>query len=138
MRSYRDSGRFRRFQKRLRGRYAGSAHRLYFGEHHPLTADMLGADEAALTLGYEPGYIPAAVLVHIIRLVSHNREITLRKAVLDARVAMEILFAGRKHLPAFLQRIDQAVTLSETYGDDLTAIHALGCAGGGVRKRSSP
>ena len=66
------------------------------------------------------------MLVHIIRLISHSREITLKEAVLDARVAMEVLFAGRKHLPAFLQRMDQAVTLSETDGDDLTAIHALG------------
>lgn len=99
---------------------------LYFGTSHPLAADMLGADAAALTHGHEMGYIPAAMLVHIIRLVSHNREITLKEAVLDARAAMEILFAGRKHLPAFLQRMDQAVTLSETDGYDLAAIHALG------------
>ena len=99
---------------------------LYFGEYHPLAADLLGADAAALTHGHEMGYIPAAMLVHIIRLISHSREITLKEAVLDARVAMEVLFAGRKHLPAFLQRMDQAVTLSETDGDDLTAIHALG------------
>lgn len=66
------------------------------------------------------------MLVHIIRLVSHNREITLKEAVLDARAAMEILFAGRQYLPAFLQRMDQAVSLSETAMDDLTAIHALG------------
>lgn len=99
---------------------------LYFGTSHPLTADMLGADAAALTHGHEMGYIPAAMLVHIIRLVSHNREITLKEAVLDARAAMEILFAGRQYLPAFLQRMDQAVSLSETAMDDLTAIHALG------------
>lgn len=99
---------------------------LYFGTSHPLAADMLGADAAALTHGHEMGYIPAAMLVHIIRLVSHSKEITLKEAVLDARAAMEILFAGRKYLPAFLQRMDQAVTLSETDGDDLTAIHALG------------
>ena len=43
-------------------------HGLYFGEDHPLAADMLGADAAALTHGHEMGYIPAAMLVHIIPL----------------------------------------------------------------------
>lgn len=99
---------------------------LYFGKVHALTADMLGADAAALTHGHEMGYIPAAMLVHMIRLVSHSRDITLKDAVLDARAAMEILFSGRKHLPGFLRLIDRAVALSEKDGDDLAAIHALG------------
>lgn len=99
---------------------------LYCGGHHPLAADMLGADAAALTHGHAMGYIPAAMLVHMIRLVSHSREISLRDAVLDAMAAMELLFADSAHLSGFLQRMDQALALSQTAEDDRTAIHALG------------
>ena len=101
---------------------------LYFGESPmaPLAVDMLGADAAALTHGHGMGYIPASMLVHIIRLVSHSDEITLKETVLDARLAMELLFSGEKRLPKFLRLIDTAVELSERNVDDLTAIHALG------------
>lgn len=49
---------------------------LYYGDScmAPLTIDLMGADEAALTHGHEMGYIPAAMLVHIVRLVSHDDE----------------------------------------------------------------
>lgn len=101
---------------------------LYFGDSRmaPLAIDLLGADAAALTHGHEMGYIPAAMLVHIVRLVAHNDEITLKEAVLDSKTAMEKLFPDARHLPAFLKLIDRAVDLSESDVDDLTAIHALG------------
>lgn len=92
----------------------------------PLGADLLGADAAALTHGHEMGYIPAAMLVHIVRLVSHSDEITLKDAVLDSMAAMQQLFPDAQELPDFLQLIDKAVALSENGTDDLEAIHALG------------
>jgi len=91
-----------------------------------VAVDMIGADIAALTHGHEMGYIPAAMLVHIIRLVSHNDEITLKKAVLDSIRAMKKIFARAKHLPAFLELIEKAMELAESDVDDRTAIHALG------------
>lgn len=101
---------------------------LYFGESRKpaVAVDMIGADIAALTHGHEMGYIPAAMLVHIIRLVSHNDEITLKEAVLDSCTAMKRIFPFAKHLPAFLRLIDKAVELSESGVEDLEAIHALG------------
>ena len=101
---------------------------LYFGESRmvPLAIDLMGADVAALTHGHEMGYIPAAMLVHIIRLVSHNDEITLKDAVLDSITAMKMLFPEAKTLPGFLKLIDKAVELAESDVDDLTAIHTLG------------
>ena len=72
------------------------------------------------------GYIPAAMLVHIIRLVSHNDEITLKEAVLDGMAAMKRIFTRSKHLPAFLELIGKAIELAEGNRDDLDAIHALG------------
>lgn len=101
---------------------------LYLGTSRmaPLAVDLLGADAAALTHGHEMGYIPAAMLVHIIRLAANSEEISLKDAVLDGKAAMELLFPNAVHLPDFLRRIDRAVSLSESDTDDRTAIHALG------------
>ena len=101
---------------------------LYFGDSRmaPLAVDLMGADVAALTHGHEMGYIPAAMLVHIVRLVSHNDEITLKDAVLDSKIAMEMLFPDAKDLPGFLKLVDKAVELSESDLADLEAIHKLG------------
>ena len=89
-------------------------------------ADLLGAKAAALTHGHEMGYIPAAMLVHIVRLLSHSDEITPKEAVLDSKAAMKLLFPGAGELPAFLELIDLAVSLSESGEPDLAAIHRLG------------
>ena len=101
---------------------------LYFGDSReaPLAIDLMGADTAALTHGHEMGYIPAAMLVHSVRLVSHNDEITLKDAVLDSKTALEMLFPEAKELPDFLKLIDKAVELSESDLADLDAIHKLG------------
>lgn len=88
--------------------------------------DMIGAETAALTHGHELGYIPAAALVHIIHLVSHNPDITLLQAVTDAKEMMIRLFPNSRHLSELTQLIDRAVTLSKEDMDDLDAIRALG------------
>ena len=97
---------------------------LYF-EPSPVV-DLMGADAAALTHGHELGFLPAAMLVHIISLVSHNSSITLQEAVTDARQAMERLFAGMRYLPEFLALVDRAVALAEQDLKDVDAIHQLG------------
>lgn len=101
---------------------------LYFGESSlaPLAADLLGAEAAALTHGHEMGYIPAAMLVHIVRLVSHKDSITLKEAVLDSMPAMEKLFPDAQELPLFLKLIELAVSLSESKTHPISAIHTLG------------
>ena len=101
---------------------------LFYGESHwsGMAVDLLAADAAALTHGHEMGYIPAAMLAHIVRLVSHSNEISLKEAVLDSKIAMQRIFRDAEHLPAFLRLIDRAVELAESGGDDLEAIHTLG------------
>lgn len=101
---------------------------LYYGESHwdGMRVDLLAADIAARTHGHEMGYIPAAMLAHIVRLVSHNDEIKLKDAVLDSYTAMKRIFPFAQHLPAFLRLIDKALELAESSEDDLKAIHQLG------------
>lgn len=89
--------------------------------------DMIGAETAALTHGHSLGYIPAAGLVHIIHLVSHNDDITVLEAVEDMKKAISRQFANDDHLHEFLKLIDSAIELSENeHIDDLEAIRKLG------------
>ena len=100
---------------------------IYFGDKRITIddVDMIGAETAALTHGHELGYIPAAALVHIIHLISHQ-EISLIDAVNDAIVSMERLFPDSKHMSTFTGLMKKAIALSEENFDDLDAIRELG------------
>ena len=88
--------------------------------------DMIGAEAAAITHGHELGYIPAAALVHIIHLVSHDDNISLRDAVSDMLDAMPKLFPNAEHIREFTDLIEAAIALSESDETDAEAIRALG------------
>ena len=87
---------------------------------------MIGAETAALTHGHELGYIPAAALVHILHLISHNEDISLLEAVIDTKKALLRLFADKTHLKDLILLIDRAVALANKNLDDLEAIRELG------------
>ena len=101
---------------------------LYFAGYSTSTeeADLLGARAAALTHGHELGYIPAAALVHIVRMLVEDKEATVRAAVLDSMDAMQGLFPQAKYFGVFMDLMQKAVTLAESDKSDLDAIHALG------------
>lgn len=89
--------------------------------------DREAAKVAEITHGHSLGYMPAAVLVHIIsRIVYPEKEQTLKEIVLEARNAAEEVFAGDKHLSKLMEIIDKAVALSENKESDLDNIHQLG------------
>ncbi len=89
--------------------------------------DMEGAQLAAITHGHSLGYMPAAVLTHIInRLVFPESEMSLKDIVLEAKNTVAEIFAGDKHLTELTDIIDRAVELSENEDSDLTNIHRLG------------
>ncbi len=89
-------------------------------------ADLLGARAAALTHGHEMGYIPAAMLVHIVRCAA-QKGMPLPDAVEDAKSAMQRLFPDAQHLEEFTALIDRAVSLASQHdADPLDAIHELG------------
>ncbi len=92
--------------------------------------DMEGAQLAAITHGHSLGYMPAAVLVHILNRIvfpPEGGEMTLKEIILEARDTAQAIFAGDPHLPALSAIIDRAVTLAESgQGTDLDNIHRLG------------
>ncbi len=89
--------------------------------------DMTGAQAAAITHGHELGYIPAAMLVHIIHLLAHSADITVLEAVSDAKAAVMRLFPEAIHAAELIALTDKAVELAAAgEADDLTAIRMLG------------
>ena len=92
------------------------------------TLDMEAAQIAAITHGHSLGYMPAAVLCHIINLIVFHGEgnTTLREVVVEAKKTAEKLFEGDKHLKELTDIIDRAIVLSENDFDDLENIRALG------------
>lgn len=102
---------------------------LYFEEKRYSSdqIDMMGAEAAALTHGHELGYIPAAMLVHIIRILSHSETSTVIDAVIDAKAAISRLFPHVVHLPELLKLIDKAIMLAaDKTVTDINAIRELG------------
>lgn len=91
------------------------------------TLDMEAAQLAAITHSHSLGYMPAAVLAHIIsRCITSSDEMTLKEIVREARNTAAKLFDGDKHLKELLEIIDRAVRLSGNNASDLDNIHALG------------
>ena len=92
------------------------------------TIDREGAELAAITHGHSLGYMPAAVLTHILsRIVYSGKEqLSLREIVLKARDTVAEIFGGDRHLRTLTDIIDSAVALSENKESDLDNIHRLG------------
>ena len=100
---------------------------LYFSDkgHEPEEIDMIGAKAAALTHGHELGYIPAAMLVHIILRISEYGD-SILEAVKDAMRVMPIVFPKAKYVNGLLALIKEAIALSKENIDDFDAIIQLG------------
>ena len=91
--------------------------------------DMEGAQLAAITHGHSLGYMPSAVLTHIINRIVFPPEgsrMTLKEIVQEARDTISKIFAGDPHLPELVAIIDCALDLSENSLNDLDNIHQLG------------
>ncbi len=87
--------------------------------------DAIGARAAALTHGHELGYIPAAMLVHILQRITNHGE-TIFDAVQDALVAIPSLFPKAKHMKKLINLLQKAMRLSKDQTDDPDAIRQLG------------
>ena len=100
---------------------------LYFNDR-PCTQeeiDRIGAKAAVLTHGHELGYLPAAMLAHIISRIAGHGD-TVPAAVRDAMAAMPAVFPRARHLDQLLALIGEAADLAGSDTDDLTAIRRLG------------
>ena len=91
------------------------------------TLDMEGAQIAAITHGHSLGYMPAAIVTHIINCIVFGEEKkTLKNIVIEARDKVAEIFRGDRHLKELTDIIDLAIELSGNEADDLDNIHRLG------------
>ena len=91
--------------------------------------DMEGAQLAAITHGHSLGYMPAAVLVHVINRIvfpAEGKKMSLKDTILEARDTVAQIFAGDSHLQELVDIINLAVALSQNGANDLENIHQLG------------
>lgn len=88
------------------------------------TADYEGAQAAAITHGHSLGYMPAAVLTHIIQRIvfPEDEKQTLKQMIIEAEDTVKEIFAGDDHLNTLINIID----LSENTDSDLANIRRLG------------
>ena len=88
--------------------------------------DLIGAKAAALTHGHELGYIPAAMLVHIINMISHDETIGLLPAIIDSLASVKRLFPNAQHMDELSRLIEKAIDLAHKDMNDVDAIYQLG------------
>ncbi len=89
--------------------------------------DKEGAQIAAITHGHSLGFMPAAVLTHIIhRIVFSEEKMPLKAIVTEAKETAEKLFRGDRHLKELTDIIELAVALSENDAPDPANIHRIG------------
>lgn len=89
--------------------------------------DREGAEIAKITHQHSLGYMPAAVLVHIIsRIVYPKKPQSLKEIVIEARDTIADIFAEDGYLRKLTGMIDLAVGLSENDESDLDNIHQIG------------
>ena len=85
------------------------------------------AELAALTHGHSLGYMPAAVLALIIRvLVYGDGSKTLKDVVEEALTIVVSTFSGDPHLGELTEIVRLAIQLSENKQSDLDNIHMIG------------
>lgn len=89
--------------------------------------DREGAEIARITHRHSLGYMPAAVLVHIIsRIVYPKQQQSLKEIVIEARDTAADIFADDGYLKKLTETINLAVSLSENGESDLDNIHQIG------------
>lgn len=93
--------------------------------------DREGAEIAKITHRHSLGYMPAAVLVHIIsRIVYPNpenkKQQSLKEIVIEARDMVADIFADDGYLKKLTEIINLAVGLSENNESDIDNIHRIG------------
>lgn len=100
---------------------------LFFRDYKDDSTDMEGAEVAALTHSHSLGFMPAALMTHIImHAADPDNKMTLRDIVLDGRQAVARLFSERKHLGVFLDLVDKAIELASSTEPDEENISYIG------------
>lgn len=89
--------------------------------------DEEGAQLAAITHSHSLGYMPAAVLTHIVNRIIYSVDtVDLKSVVEEARDTVAKIYKDDPHIGELTDIIDRAISLSENNGSDIDNIHKLG------------
>ncbi len=90
--------------------------------------DSQGAALAALTHGHPLGYLPAAVLTHIVNRITYAKTefASLQEIVRDAIQAVQGFFPAQEGLAYMVALLEKAMELSTNGANDATNISLLG------------
>ncbi len=90
--------------------------------------DKEGALISAITHGHSLGYMPAAVLTHIINRIVYpgNNVKSLKDIVVEARDTIQGIYSNDEHIGELVSIINKAITLSENTDTDENNIPKLG------------
>lgn len=89
--------------------------------------EMLAAEASAITHGHSLGYMPSAVIAHIInRLLYGSSASSLKDIIIEARNNCAKLFAEDLNIKELTDIIDLAIQLSTNNDSDLENIHRIG------------
>lgn len=101
---------------------------LYYSNVDLSRLDMTGAKLSAITHGHSLGYMPSAVLTHILnRIVYPEKEtVSLKEIIAEARDTAAEIFREDVHIGTLTGLINHAAELSENSLDDLENIKKLG------------
>ena len=91
------------------------------------TTDMEAAQLSAITHCHSLGYMPSAVLAHIINRITFSQNgQPLKEIILDAQKTVSEIFENDENLSYLNKIIDLSIELSENSENDLDNIHKIG------------
>lgn len=93
---------------------------------NPMNAAILGAETAALTHSHDLGWLPGAMLGHMVAQLVSVENLPIEKAARNALFALSYEYTRAPDLRAFCDLMEQAIALAHSDTPDLDAIHALG------------
>lgn len=90
--------------------------------------DKKGAELSAVTHGHSLGYMPSAILTHILNRIVYptDEKPSLEEIITEARDTVKELFCGDKHIDELVSIINMAIALSKNNDEDLKNIKRLG------------
>lgn len=90
--------------------------------------DKKGAELSAVTHGHSLGYMPSAILTHILNRIVYpsDEKLSLEEIITESVETVKELFCGDKHIDELVFIINKAIDLSKNNDEDLKNIGRLG------------
>lgn len=93
---------------------------------NPMNAAILGAKTSALTHCHDLGWLPGAMLGHMVAQLVSVENLPIEKAARKALFALTYEYAHAPDLRVFLDLMERAIELAHADAPELDAIHTLG------------